>query len=189
MPSFEFPTGPSISENKLNFFTQKRKARCTLAPKRGSITYDREKRGMTREWADHDAFSAWLAAEQSEKSIELIVSQTDKSGGPNWQERHVYHCGREYSGGKSKYQTINEWERMIPSKKMGCWCHLTIKRYLGVETILGKYEDEHNHALGDDNLRFTRLSDKTKALVMEMVRTRIDPEAIVHGYFCFSLLG
>ena len=129
-----------------------------------------------------------FAARQSEKSIELIVSWTDKSGGPNWQEWHVYHCGREYSGG-SKYQTINEMERMIPLKKTGCWCHLTIKQYPGVETILSKYEDEHDHVLSDDNLQFTRLSDKTKTLIMEMVHTEIDLEAIVRGYFCFSLLS
>ena len=102
-----------------------------------------------QEWVDHDVFSTWLAAKQSEKSIELIVSWTDKSGGPNWQEWHVYHCGREYSGGKSKYQTINEWERTIPLKKMGCWCRLTIKRYPGMETILGKYEDVLQHKTAD----------------------------------------
>ena len=185
MRTFEIPTGPSVSENKLTYSSQKQKARCTPAPKRGSITYDRKKGGMTREWADHDEFLAWLAAEQTEKAIELIVNQTEKSEGPIWRERRVYRCGREYSGGKSTYQKINQWERTIPSKKTGCRCRLTIKRYPGVETVLGKYVDEHDHALGDDNLRFTKLSERTKALVMEMVRTGIDSQAIVRVYFLF----
>ena len=185
MCTFEIPTGPSVSENKLTYSSQKQKARCALAPKRGSITYDREKGGMTREWADHDEFLAWLAAEQTEKAIELIVNQTEKSEGPIWWECRVYRCGREYSGGKSTYQKINQWERTIPSKKTGCRCCLTIKRYPGVETVLGKYVDEHDHALGDDNLRFTKLLERTKALVMEMVCTGIDSQVIVRVYFLF----
>ena len=55
--------------------------------------------------------------------------------------------------------------------------------------MLGKYIDEHDHVLSDDNLRFTKLSERTKALVMEMVRTRIDSQAIVHIYFLFCFLS
>ena len=184
MPTFDIPTGPSITENKLAYSTQKRKAPRAAALECGSITYDREKGGLTREWADDNAFFTWLTAEQDEKSIQLIVSQVERSDGPIWWERCVYRCSREHSGGKSKYQKIHQWERAIPSKKTGCRCRLTIKRYPSIDTILGKYE-EHDHALGDDNLRFTRLSDATKALVMEMLRTGIDPQAIVRRYFCF----
>jgi hypothetical protein len=183
MPSFEIPTGPSLSENKLTYSTQKQKARCTPTPKCRSITYDHEKGGMTWEWTDHNEFLAWLTAEQTEKAIEFIVYQSKKSEGPIWRQWRLYVCGREYSGGKSKYQRINQWERMIPSKKMGCQCRLTIKQYLGIKTVLGKYVDEHDHPLGDSNLQFTKLSDTTKALVMEMVRIGIDSQAIVRSFF------
>jgi hypothetical protein len=152
MPDFDIPTGPPASKNTLTYSSQKQKAPCAPAPKRGSITYDCKKGGMTREWVDHDEFLAWLAAEQTDKAIELIVNQAKKSGGPIWRERHMYWCGREYSGGQSQYQKINQWERMIPSKKTGCQCCLIIKRYLGIDTVLGKYIDEHDHPLGDDNL-------------------------------------
>jgi hypothetical protein len=74
---------------------------------------------------------------------------------------------------------------MIPSKKTGWQCCLMIKHYLHTDTILGKYEDEHDHAIGDENLRFTRLLDTTKALVMDMVCTGIDSKAIVHDELYF----
>jgi hypothetical protein len=67
----------------------------------------------------------------------------------------------------------------IPSKKTGCRCRLVIKQYLHTDAILGKYEEKHDHPLGDDNLRFLRLSENTKNLVMEMIHTRIDSKAIV----------
>jgi hypothetical protein len=59
-----------------------RKARRAEAPERGSITYDREKGGMMREWADADVFLTWLANEELDNSIELIVSQVERSDAP-----------------------------------------------------------------------------------------------------------
>ena len=38
---------------------------------------------------------------------------------------------------------------------------------------------KHNHPLRDDNLRFTRLTDRTRELVMEMVHTGVDTKIIV----------
>ena len=120
MSTFEILTGPSISENKLTYRVHSRKAPGTDAPKRGSITYNREKGGMTREWADADAFLTWLAAEELEKSIELIVSQVERSDSPIWRERRVYRCAREFTGGKQGRQRTTQWERTIPGKKTGC---------------------------------------------------------------------
>jgi hypothetical protein len=180
MSALEIPTGPSITENKHAYRVQKRKARCAEDPVPcGSITYDREKGGMTREWANKAEFLAWLAAEQSEKSIDLVVSKVRQSDSPIWRERRVFMCAREYTGGKQDRVKVNQWERTIPSKKTGCRCRLTIKQYLNTETILGKYEDQHDHAIGDDNLRFTRLSDATKDLVRQMVHTGVHSKAIV----------
>ena len=71
--------------------------------------------------------------------------------------------------------------------KTGCWSCLTIKLYLNTETILGKYEDQHNHALGDDNLRFLRLSKRIRNLVMDLVHIGVDSKAIVsHNYSFIS---
>jgi hypothetical protein len=134
---------------------------------------------MKREWADYDTFLDWLATKEAANSVEFILSQVERSDSLIWRERRVYRCAREYSGGKLNREKITERERTIPSKKTGCRCRLTIKRYPHTDKILGKYEDRHDHAIGDENLRFTRLSDTTKALVMDMVRTGIDSKAIV----------
>ena len=79
MPTFEIPTGPTIGENKLAYSVHNRKARRAEVPERGSFAYDRQKGGMTREWADTDAFLTWLATEEAEKSIKLVVSQIKRS--------------------------------------------------------------------------------------------------------------
>jgi hypothetical protein len=129
---------------------------------------------MKREWADYNTFLDWLATKETMNSIEFILSQVERSDLPIWWEQHVYRCAQEYSGGKYDQERLTQWERTIPLKKTGCRCCLTIKHYLDTNTILGKYKDQHDHAIGDDNLRFTRLSDTTKALVMDMVRTGID---------------
>ena len=194
MSVLQIPTGPPITENKHTYRVHKWKARGAEAPvtkwQRGSITYNREKGRMAREWANEDAFLAWLAAEESEKSIELVVSQIERSDSLIWRERRVLRCTREYTGGKPDHANANQKERMIPSKKTGCRCRLTIKRYPHTETILGKYEDQHDHVLGDANLRFTRLSDATKELVMYMVHIGIDSKAIVCGnYITFFISG
>ena len=103
------------------------------------MAYDREKGGMSLEWANKEDFWAWLAAEELEKAIELIVSQIKRSDSLDWWERHMLRCSREFMGGKSKYQKKNEWERKIPLKT-SCQCCLTIKRYPYTETILGRYD-------------------------------------------------
>ena len=188
MSGFDIPTGPSITENKLTYRVHKQKACRAEAPERGSITHDLEKGGMTREWADADAFLAWLATEETDKAIELILSEVEQSDSPIWWERRVYRCTREFTGGKKHQQKTTKSERVIPSKKTGCRCRLTIKLYPHTDKILGKYDEEHDHAIGDKNLRFTRLSDRTKELVMELARAGVHTKAIVRGdYLAYFL--
>jgi hypothetical protein len=155
------------------------------APEHRSVTYDHKKGGMKQEWVDYNVFLDWLATEESMNSMEFILSQVEHSDLPIWWEQRVYWCAQEYSGGKHDQEKITERERTIPLKKTGCQCCLTIKHYLHTNTILGKYEDEHDHAIGDENLQFTRLPDTTKALVMDMVCTGIDSKAIVHDKLYF----
>ena len=118
------------------------------------------------EWADANTFLTWLTAEELEKAMELIVSQVEQSDSPIWWEWHMYQCAREYMGGKyHDCHRTTKWEGTIPSKKMGCQCHLTIKLYPDTDKILGKYKEENDHTIGNENLCFTRLSDMTKELV------------------------
>ena len=91
----------------------------------------------------------------------------------------MLRCLREFTGGKWDYQNGNQWERKIPSKKTGCQCCVTVKQYPQMEVMLGKYEGQHDHLLGDDNLRFIRLSGKIRDLVMDMVYIDINSKTIV----------
>ena len=58
-----------------------------------------------------------------------------------------------------------------------------LKFYWHMEVIFGNYESEHNHLLGDENLRFVRLTDRTKDLAMVMVSMGIDAKTIVSLIF------
>ena len=62
-----------------------------------------------------------------------------------------------------------------------------IKQYHETDFILGKYKDMHNHMLGDDNLWFTRLSGKTRNIVMDMVHIGIESKAIVSHFGVINL--
>ena len=183
MPTFDIPTGPTVTQGNLAYNVLREEARRAkrriTTPWKGSLAYDRDKAGMTYKGDDNDAFLVWLAAEESAKFIELVVSQIEYSNSPEWRERRVLRCSREFTGGTSDYQNKHQWERKISSKKTGCQCSLTIKRYPQTDVILGKYQDEHDHPLGDDNLRFLRLSGKIRNLVMDMVYIGIDSKAVV----------
>ena len=101
----------------------------------------------------------------------------------------MYRCAREFTSSKKDRQNITRLERAIPLKKTGCQCTLTIKMYLHTDRILRKYDEEHDHTIGNDNLRFTRLSDTTKELVMELARAGVHAKAIVHGHYVAQCLA
>ena len=186
MSTFEIPTGPPITQGSLAYNTSREEAhcakRCMMTLTRGSLTYDCKKWGHTFKWPNEEGFQIWLTSEESEKTIELVMSQIKRADSEAWRERRILWCSREFTGRKKTYQKKNQWDRMIPSKKTGCRCCLTIKLYLGMDTILGKYEGEHDHPLGEDNLRFTRLSGKVRNLVMDMVYIGIDSKRIVESH-------
>ena len=120
---------------------------------------------MEQEWENEESFLAWLAAEEAKHSIELIVSNVGCSDSLFWWERRILKCLQEYTGGwpdqQSRSSAPEERNRKILSKKTGCRCRLTLKFYQHMEIILRKYESEHDHPLGDNNLRFTQLTDRT----------------------------
>ena len=136
---------------------------------------------MTHEWADADVFAAWLVTKEANKAIKLILSEVERSDSTIWQEWHLYRCAREFTSRKKDQQKTTKSERAIPLKKTGCRCHLTIKMYPHTGKILRKYYEEHNHMIGDENLRFTKLSDTTKDLVMGLAHAGVHTKAIVCG--------
>ncbi|KJA13627.1 hypothetical protein HYPSUDRAFT_117863, partial [Hypholoma sublateritium FD-334 SS-4] len=67
---------------------------------------------------------------------------------------------------------------------------LTVKSYPGTSFILGIYDSEHNHPLGNENLRFTRISTSTREWIAGMLRLNVKTDHIVNlgiSLLCFSL--
>ncbi len=191
MATFEIAVGPSIAKNIHTLQTPRSDRRLIKDPTTthqcGSITSDQKKDNMTLEWANEEEFLAWRAAEESDNTIELIVSKVMHSNSLIWQERRVLRCSREWTGGQlaqNKSGDTAKRDMKIPSNKTGCWCCLTIKLYWHTETILREYEREHSHPLRDENLRFTRLSDKTRNLVMDLVHIGVDTKVVVSCVPC-----
>ena len=71
---------------------------------------------------------------------------------------------------------------------MGCRCWLTIKFYQHTDMNLERYEDAHDHPLGDKNSRFTWLTDRTRDLVVEMVCQGIESKVIVSNNLSVAYL-
>ncbi|KAH9000047.1 hypothetical protein EDB92DRAFT_1812493 [Lactarius akahatsu] len=170
MATFEIPTCPSIAESGHASFVSRplvhcRKPTAVTAPY-GSITYNHQKGEMPFEWDNKDAFLAWLTAEEHENAIKFI-------------SQHMYQCSQGFLGGKQDHKAKTQIKRKIAPMKTGCQCRMTIKMYLHTDTILGKYEGDHDHVLCNDNLRFLRLTERTKISVMDMVCMGMDSKAIL----------
>ena len=134
---------------------------------------------MPLEWKNKHDFLVWLTTKEHENAIKFIVSVTEGSDSPNWWVQHTYRCLWEFSGGKKDCGTKTQCDCKIPSMKTGCQSHLIIKQYPGTEVILGKYDDCHNHKLGNENLCFLKLSHDNRSMVMDMTCEGTDPKVIV----------
>jgi hypothetical protein len=79
MSTFKIPTGPAITQGSLTYNVSREEAHhakhCVMILPQGSLAYDCEKWGHTLEWPNEEEFQIWLATEESEKTIELLVGQ------------------------------------------------------------------------------------------------------------------
>ena len=148
--------------------------------RKGSFNYDRKRGDYPLEWSDLAAFNAWHREEELHYSIELIPS-TVKRGGPLWTEKRLFVCSRQLSGGQKPYEKKKEWKRKIDSKKTGCHCRVIIKLYPHTDTILGNYTDAHNHAVGKDNIAYTRMSGVAWEQIKSMLVQKVDHREIVRN--------
>jgi hypothetical protein len=147
----------------------------------GSFNYDRESGDYPHEWANMDEFDAWRRAEELAYSIELIGS-TVAHGKTLWTQRRYYVCSRQLSGGKSKYEKKNpDWHTKFTSKKIGCDCKIVVKLYPHTPTILGRYEEEHNHGVGLENVKYTRMSQAMRVRIRHMLELKVDAREIVRN--------
>lgn len=149
---------------------------------RGSFDYDLEN-GYTLKWDNLVKFQEWLEHETESKTIELVRKEIrpnpNRSTTNHWIEKHIYVCGRGFSGGKKNYKRKHAWTRKVPIKRTGCTCRLTVKTYPGRDTILGNYHDVHSHEIGNKNARFTRLPKSARKEIERLLRLSVDPKKVV----------
>ena len=152
-----------------------------ISRKRGGLIYDREHGRWPLEWEDLADFEAWRREEELLHSIDIISSTTAHGGKTSlWTKRRVFVCGRDWSGGKSKYVKKDpKRKQKIPSKKIGCSFSLVIKHYPHTPVILGHIEQEHVHETGLPNVIYTRMSHGARERIKFMLGQKINPREIV----------
>ncbi|KAJ6623225.1 hypothetical protein B0H10DRAFT_2213615 [Mycena sp. CBHHK59/15] len=134
--------------------------------KRGSYQSDVESGKYTLSWTSLVDLHAWLRAEEATKTIELILKEEEPNRGTTehqWTKNHIHVCARMGTGGKSRYIATGKQERKIGSKRTSCPCRLVAKTYPGTTTILGRYENNHSHLIGSQNLIYTRIPAVARA--------------------------
>ncbi|KAJ7206601.1 hypothetical protein GGX14DRAFT_568157 [Mycena pura] len=55
-----------------------------------------------------------------------------------------------------------------------------LKTYDGATTVLGNYNDNHNHALGNENLKYTHIPPPTLEYIASCLRRGISPDDVRH---------
>jgi hypothetical protein len=157
-------------------------------PRIGSFEHDQAGDYMLR-WASLDDMRTWLRKEEKGKTIEFRRREVHCNDDiePVWSEKHIYLCARQGSGGLKKYKKKYAWTRKVPVKRTSCGCRLTIKTYPGTQTVLGLYRPEHDHPIGDENARFTRLPEATRAEIERLLRLGVEPKVVVRIFDILSI--
>jgi len=126
--------------------------------KKGSFYSDKKGKFYLLEWLNIAEFDAWCQVEEISNSIEFQRS-SNWVGGTLWTIKLLFRCGCHFtSGGGDDYQITNPKQKWVESKKTECPCHIIIKVYPHTSTILGQYVIEHDHELGQANIRHTAVS-------------------------------
>jgi hypothetical protein len=154
----------------------------------GSITYDREENGYNLEWETRTDFESWLTHEQNAVGIEIRRSKTRTSKVQQqvYLTCETFRCARNEIGGVKHYEKKTTRERKIGSKRIegGCPCYVQIKTYPDTDTILGKYEFNHSHETGKNNLKYVWIRVSMWELIEDWVRYGVTDQEIVSDPFC-----
>ena len=143
----------------------------------GNFNYNQESSKDPHEWANMAKFDTWRRAKELTYSIKLIAA-TVAHEKTLWKQQHHYICSCEPSGGSTQKERPEQCTH-FQSKKAGCDCKIVIKSYPHMPTILGRYEEEHDHDVGLANLAYTRLSNAVRIQIRNMLERKIDPKEIV----------
>ena len=123
----------------------------------GSIMYDREEGGYNLEWESRDDFDKWLTHEQATIGIEIQLSKTHYSKNNKlYLKGEIFYYACNGTGGKKHHMKTTAHERKIDSKWIEgrCPCSIQIKIYPHTSTIMGRYNPDHSHPVGKDNLKY-----------------------------------
>ncbi|KAJ7608302.1 hypothetical protein DFH06DRAFT_1017888, partial [Mycena polygramma] len=137
-------------------------------------------------WDSFDDLEAWISAEESKNSIELLRKDSIPNKNKRereWLVRHVWVCARQGFGGKKKYTAKKpDQTRKIPNKRVasGCPCRLVVKSYVSTEKLRGRYEASHSHPIGSANLVYTRISNVVKNKIEDLLRQGVRPDIVVN---------
>ncbi|KAJ7636454.1 hypothetical protein FB45DRAFT_742753 [Roridomyces roridus] len=120
-----------------------------------------------------------MSREEANKSIQFGSNGTVTKL-PQYEAKTRYVCTRGGTGGKKAYiRTAPKRARKIASKRTECGCSLTVKRYPGRTTVLGRYIEDHDHPLGRENLPYTRIPKETREFIAGMLRLKVSSEKIL----------
>ncbi|KAJ7927048.1 hypothetical protein B0H13DRAFT_1535982, partial [Mycena leptocephala] len=138
----------------------------------GSYEYNIQGSKYQMRWDSFHDFEVWLAQEQQTHAIELrLVNTYLNSNHYVCQLRYV--CSRGGTGGKKAYVKLHpDWNRKIQNKGTDCECCLLVKQYPGTPIVLGAYNNDHNHELGNANLRFVRIPKDTREHIAGLLRLK-----------------
>jgi hypothetical protein len=151
----------------------------------GSFLYDKEWGDYMHEWSSWAKFDKWCQDKGLAYSIELITS-TVVSENSLWTEKRHYVCSHGHSGGTSKYQKKHpKCQHKNESKKTNCHCKIIIKSYPHTSTILGCYQDEHNHKVGLANITYMQMLQSARQQIRGMLECKIDPREIICSWSYF----
>jgi hypothetical protein len=136
-------------------------------------------------WPSMDAMGLWLRKEERVQFIELRLKEVVQHPHNHWDEKLVYVCARQGTGGVKGYEKKIQHRQKVPTKRMSCPCRLVVKSYPNMDLVLGRYNGSHSHPVGKDNAKFTRLSQDARILIAEKLRAGISHARIVRNLFIY----
>lgn len=190
-PGSVFPVLSSLNQefnfqldNTSNGTTSEHESRYQHGDYTSNITLGR----FPLQWTSAEELGIWLKKEQEQSMIELRLRTTCVN--QNATKVYYYFCSREGTGGVRAYSKKHpERERKIHTKRLRCPCRLVVKSYPNTNVLLGQYHADHSHPIGDENARFTSLSQETRIRIAEMLRLKMSHSQIVRCHLITGYLA
>jgi hypothetical protein len=148
----------------------------------GSMTYNWNENSYNLEWKFRADFNKWLTHEQAIRGIKIQLSKTQASKTHQlYSTCETFCCAHNGTGRKKHYVKTMTHERKIDSKQIegGCPCFIQIKMYSHTNTILGRYDPNHSHSTGKDNLKYIWICMDPQELIEAWMHYGVTDQEIV----------